>query len=248
LIHEIDPNHPVILIHAPTKASLPLGPYMDACDVTGVDIYLIAYPPGRHSDFGNREMSIVSDVTQWVRAASKNKPVWMTLQIAWGGVASKGKTLRFPTFHQSRYMAYAAIINGARGINYQGPALPMTLSARDKQLGWNWTYWQHVMRQLIEEIGTHSPLYPALLAPDAKLPIKVTGNVELCAREVGDELFILAAQREGETAQVTFTGLPAGEITADVLYEEPRTVSIANSQFTDWFAPNDVHVYRMKRR
>lgn len=39
IFHELDPNHPVILIQAPTKASLPLEPYASACDVTGVDIY-----------------------------------------------------------------------------------------------------------------------------------------------------------------------------------------------------------------
>jgi hypothetical protein len=33
----------------------------------------------------------------------------------------------------------------------------------------------------------------------------------------------------------------------DVLFEEPRTVEIREGGFEDWFAPNDVHVYRMKR-
>jgi hypothetical protein len=217
--------------------------------VTGVDIYPLAYPPGRHSDFGNRGMSIVSDCTQWIRAAAKDKPVWMTLQIAWGGVASPGRVLRFPTFFQQRYMAYAAIINGARGINYQGGALPMTLNERDAKLGWNWTFWKHVMRPVVEELCDKSPLHPALLAPDSKLPIKIDGatNVELCVREVGSDLFILAAQREGEIQKVKFTGLPGSDQKVQVLFEQPRTIDISAGSFEDWFRPNDVHVYRLRR-
>jgi hypothetical protein len=246
----LDPDHPVILIQAPTKASLPLEPYADACDVTGVDIYPIAYPPGKHSDFGNRELSIVSDCTRWVVRASKGKPVWMTLQIAWGGVASEGKTLRFPSFEQSRYMAYAAIINGARGINYQGGALPTTLNERDMKLGWNWTFWENVMRRLVLELGDKGPLKDALLAPNSKLGVKLAkpADVEFAVREVGRDVFILAAKREGETGQVKFTGLPAAtDERVEVLFEAPRTVKVTGGGFEDWFGPNDVHVYRLHR-
>src|SRR5205085_5704842 len=75
---QLDPDHPMIIIHAPTKASLPLEPYMAGCDVTGVDIYPIAYPPVQHSDFPNHEISVVADCTQWVARAAHGKPVWMT--------------------------------------------------------------------------------------------------------------------------------------------------------------------------
>jgi len=249
LFHQLDPNHPVIVIHAPTKASLPLEPYMAACDVTGVDIYPIAYPPGKHSDFGNREISIVADCTQWISRAAHGKPVWMTLQIAWGGTASAGKTLRFPSFEQERYMAYAAIINGARGINYQGGALPLSLNERDAKLGWNWTFWERVMRRLVEELGEKSPLQPALVAANAKLPIKVegAGDVEFTTRQVNNDLFILAAKREGATAKVKFSGIATTQTSGDVLFEEPRRIQIEGGAFEDWFGPNDVHVYRIAR-
>src|SRR5207245_3610683 len=35
--------------------------------------------------------------------------------------------------------------------------------------------------------------------------------------------------------------------TGEVLYESPRTVSAHNGQFTDSFAPLDVHVYRFSQ-
>ena len=107
----------------------------------GVDIYPITYPPGNHSDLPNKQISLVADWTKIIKQAAGAKPVWMTLQIAWAGTATPGKTLRFPTFPQQRYMAYAAIINGARGINFQGGERPLSLTERDLKLGWNWTYW-----------------------------------------------------------------------------------------------------------
>ena len=117
---ELDPNHPVVIIQAPTKASLPLEGYRDAGDIFGVDIYPVTYPPGKHSDFGNPELSVVADCTKWIGDASKGKGLWMTLQIAWAGTATPGKTLRFPSFPQQRYMAYAAIINGGAGPQLAG--------------------------------------------------------------------------------------------------------------------------------
>jgi hypothetical protein len=43
-----------------------------------------------------------------------------------------------------------------------------------------------------------------------KLPVKVEDahDVEFCVREVGNDLYLLACKREGQTLQVKFTGLP----------------------------------------
>ncbi|MGZ4988851.1 MAG: hypothetical protein ACXWBP_12450, partial [Limisphaerales bacterium] len=121
IFKEMDPNHPVIVIQAPEHHDvLPLEGYLPAGDIFGVDIFPIEYPPGNHGDFPNKEISVVADATQWIGSIAKSKPIWMTLQIAWAGTAHEGKTVRMPTFPQTRYMAYAAIVNGARGINFQG--------------------------------------------------------------------------------------------------------------------------------
>jgi hypothetical protein len=175
--------------------------------------------------------------------------VWFTLQVAWSGVTGEGKTLRFPTFHEQRFMTYEAIINGARGLVYFGGSLPMTLAEEDKPYGWNWRYWRRVLRPVIEEVGDKGPLAAALCAADSKLTVKAEGNdIELCVREVDDELFILACCRDPQrTAKVTFDGLPDDVSRGDVLYESPRRVLARDGKFTDWFAPYDVHVYRFNR-
>ena len=38
----------------------------------------------------------------------------------------------------------------------------------------------------------------------------------------------------------------AGE--GDVLFESPRKVTAKDGEFSDWFAPYDVHVYKFARR
>ncbi|HEY7118378.1 MAG TPA: hypothetical protein VH475_17445 [Tepidisphaeraceae bacterium] len=249
LIHQLDGRHPVLIIQAPRGTVDSMRAYDATYDITGADVYPISYPPGTHSAEPNKNISMVGDFTKRMVevGGGGRKPVWMVLQIAFSGTVKPGKTLRFPTFPETRYMTYQAIATGARGLLYFGGQLPKSLSPQDARLGWNWTHWRRVLRPVIEEIGTKSPLYPALVVPDSKLPIQCpTPGVEWVAREAGNDLFLIATKREGPTGQAKFTGLPDWATNADVLFESPRTVEAQNGQFSDWFAPFDAHVYRFK--
>src|SRR3990172_819599 len=142
IIRELDPNHPLVIIQAPRGTVETLRPYNVAGDITGADIYPISYPPGTHSLLTNKSLSLVGDYTRtMMEVADGRMPVWMVLQIAWSGVIKPGKTLRFPAFAEERFMAYEAIINGARGLNFFGGNLPVSLNPEDAKLGWNWTFW-----------------------------------------------------------------------------------------------------------
>jgi hypothetical protein len=146
-------------------------------------------------------------------------------------------------------MTYQMIINGARGIIYFGGQIAHTLPERDRPFGWNWTHWRRVLRPVIEEIGSKSPLYRALVAPESKLAVKVEGEgIEYCVREVDGDVFVLACRRDRQTAPVSFTGLPFASGSGEVLYEAPRRVEVKDGGFTDWFAPFEVHVYRFSKR
>ena len=250
LVHETDPNHPVWVTQAPRGTAEDLEPYSKYFDVGAIDIYPVSYPPGSHSGTDNHSLSVVGDYTLEMRKAVDYKePVMMTLQICWSGVAKPGKTLRFPTFFEQRYMSYQAIIDGARALLYFGGSLPPCLNERDKALGWNWTFYDRVLRPVLDELSPTSPLYPALIAPNSKLEIRSNGGpaIEYMVREAGDYIYLLAAKREGDTVQVTFSGLPNGVTTGELLYEEPRQVKAENGSFTDWFGPNEVHVYRFRK-
>jgi hypothetical protein len=176
LIRELDPNHPIWLVQAPRGTVASLKRYDAGWDVGGIDIYPISYPPGLHTVEKNKELSMVGDFTRMMKQVACEKPFWMTLQIAFSGVVKPGRTLRFPTFPDQRFMAYQAIINGARGLVYFGGGLPQTHNERDKPLGFNWTYFDRVMRPLFEEVGPKSPILPALLAPDSAIQLKVAAE------------------------------------------------------------------------
>ena len=266
-LRRVDANHPIVVTQAPRRLAN-LVAYRPAFDITGADIYPVAYPPGMHSDLPNRDISVVGDVTKKMVEAAGAKPVWMTLQIAWSGMAPNQQrpdlVPRFPTLHQERFMAYQAIVNGARGLIFFGGQLTQVMRPRDAQAGWNWTFWRLVLRPLLVELTSPSVL-PALLAPVAQSTVTASAaDVELTARRSGNFLYVIAVRRGGTTSRATFSGLPrkssGAQLTAgQVMFEyaqdplppplQPdkqqfRYVKVDNGSFKDWFGPHDAHVYR----
>lgn len=243
-LKEIDTDHPVWMNHAPRNTVELLREYCKACDVTGVDIYPIGVPKGTHSHLSNKDISVVGDYVSWIsQAVDGKKPILMVLQVGWSGI-NPPKPRVFPTFHQERYMAYQAIIKGARALLFFG--MPVALSDADYPYGYNWTFWREVLQPLALELGEKSLLHPALLAPNAEISLKVTGadDVEFICRKVGDFLYILAAKREGAEADVRFSDESLiGDV--EVMFEG-RTLKAVDGSLTDRFAPNDVHVYKVR--
>jgi hypothetical protein len=272
-VKALDPRHPLVIVQAPRSPVSQLEPYRPAFDITGVDIFPIAYPPGRHSDSGNRGLSVVGDMAAKMKEASGGKPVWLTLQIAWSGMApsrdAPDLVPRFPSLAEERFMAYQAIVHGARGLVFFGGHMTEVCTPDDAKAGWNWTFWREVLRPLVHELSS-SQLRPALLAPDSRLPIRVkphtsgVTDVELVARRAGKYLYVIAVKRGGSAALVDVVGLPkrasgAALTKGEVLFEHVqrplppprrpnrqvlRPIKVAGGGFKDWFAPHDAHVYR----
>lgn len=250
-IHSLDPNHPVWITQAPRGTADDLRPYARFYDIGAIDIYPVSYPPGQHAprDSKNKGLSLVGDYAQIIRDANDTRTTMMVLQICWSGVTKPGKTLLFPTFPEERYMTYEAIINGARGLVFFGGNVRACWNDQDTAFGWNWNFYNRALRPVLDELRPDGPLYPALVAPDSKLPVRAASGsgVELVVRESGDFIYVLAARRESETSEVNFTGIPAGVSEGTLLYEEPRAVNVGSGSFTDWFGPHEVHLYRFRR-
>src|SRR5882724_1692004 len=269
-LRTIDPDHPVVITQAPLGSGASLVPYRPAFDITGADIYPVAYPPGRHSDLPNKDISLVGDVTKKMVQAAGGKPLWMTLQIAWSGITpnqqNPNRVPRFPTLQEERFMAYQAIVDGARGLVFFGGQLTQIMRPRDAELGWNWTFWELVLRPLLVELTSPSVL-PALIAPVAQAAVTSSAaDVELTARRSGNFLYVIAVRRGGTTSRVTFSGLPpkqggaqltVGQVVFEYVQDplpppiqadkqQFRYVQVQNGSFKDWFGPHDVHVYRFK--
>ena len=124
-LRKLDPDHPIWIVQAPMGTVDSLREYNDDDG---------HHRPGHLSDLAirractrelpNHEISLVGDHTRIMQEVVQGeKPIWMTLQIAWSGVAKEGRMLRMPTLAQERFMAYEAIINGARGLIWFGGSL-----------------------------------------------------------------------------------------------------------------------------
>jgi hypothetical protein len=266
----VDPAHPLVITQAPLGTVAQLAPYRPAFDITGADIYPVSYPPGKHAGGRRRGIAIVGDITRKMVQAAGGKPVWMTLQVAWSGVIPTQQhprnVPRFPNLQQERFMAYQAIVHGARGLAFFGGHLTAIMRPADAQTGWNWTFWNLVLRPLLTELSS-TAVAPALVAPKARNPVKASAtDVELTTRKEGDFLYVIAIRRGSATTMVDFsdlpprrdgTSIPGGEVLFE--YEqEPfpppinpnqqtfRTIRAVNGSFRDWLGPHDARIYRFQ--
>jgi hypothetical protein len=236
----LDPSKLWVTIEAPRGTALDLAPYSSVTDVHGVDIY-----PVRLS----RPEPTLQAVGKWTRtlaSASPAAPIWTTIQICASGSWDRTTgAFVLPTFQQERYMAYDAILNGARALTFFGGNVAGCFSGSDAQYGWNWTFWQSVLKPLVGEISASSPLGPALVNA-AKTPRITTSGAgtETLLKEgtSADDLWLIAARSGTGTRTVTFKGLPSW-VRRGGVYTEHRSVKVSHGSLRDRFGQWDVHVY-----
>ena len=265
-VHSLDADHPLAIIEAPRDPSVEKGgndrvltvdamrPYAAACDIHGVDIYPVSVPPGKHAGRVNKDISVVGDVTRILQAAKPAQTIWTTLQIAWSGVLPPRNQVVFPTLQQARFMAYDAVIAGARGLFFFGGHMRQVMLPQDRVRGFNWTYWRNVQKPLTQELSGPQHL-AALLAPDAPFTVTASAaDIELSARQTTDSIYLIVARRGGSgTRRVTFAGLPAGISQGTVLAHgasnPPRKVTVKAGACSDAspYRPHDARVYRFPR-
>ena len=265
-VHSLDPNHPLAIIEAPRNPSTEPGgkdrvltvaamrPYAATCDIHGVDIYPVSVPPGKHAGRANTDISVVGDVTRILQAAKPAQTIWTTLQIAWSGVLPPRNEVVFPTLQQARFMAYDAIIAGARGLFFFGGHLRSVMTPQDRVHGFNWTYWRKVQKPLTQELAGPQHV-AALLAADAPFTVTASApDVALSARQTADSIYLIVVRRSPTgSRRVTFHGLPAGISRGTVLphgsSNPSRTITVKAGAFTDAspYGAHNARVYRFPR-
>ena len=237
----LDPGPLWVTIEAPVGTAADLAPYSSVTDVHGIDIYPVtlgnAYP----------DLQKVGRWTASIASVTPLAPVWTTLQICASGSYDK-TTGEFvlPTFQQERYMAYDAILNGAKSLTFYGGSTANCFSGSDSQYGWNWTFWQSVLKPLIQQLSASSPFAPALVSDVGTSTSRViTGpGMEAVLREGTsvDDLWLIAARNGAGGRTVTLKGLP-GWARHGSVYTENRTVTASRGTLRDRFNQWDVHVY-----
>ena len=237
----LDSDHLWVTIQAPKGTAADLAPYSAVTDVHGVDHYpvtLTNVDPNLHG---------VGTWTATLAAATPSHAVWTTLQVCASGSSDGTGSFVLPTRLQERYMIYDAILNGARSLAFYGGNIPGCWSDSDAARGWNWTFWDGVLRPLVQEINAGSPIAPALVSPGTTRALSSSeATTQVVVREgVGaEDLWVIAARNGASSQAVTIGGLPT-TVTSAAVYTEGRTVPVANGFLTDTFARWDVHVYHL---
>ncbi|HOF41234.1 MAG TPA: hypothetical protein PLD73_14275 [Candidatus Hydrogenedentes bacterium] len=207
LLRQLDSAHPVWMNHAPRNQLNQLASFNRAADIVGCDIYPVPTFRNGHSDLMESTVAAVGAYTERMQAAAPGKPVWMVLQgFGWRDLRdtppSDPYEGRRPRLDETRFMAYDAIVHGARGILYWGSAY----IEKDSEL------WQ----DLLTVIAELNELQPVLSAPDAPVSCSIQladtyGSVDrdicILPKDVAGKVWLLVVNDWPEPLTYTITGL-----------------------------------------
>lgn len=193
-VKTLDPNHPILMTHAPRNLIGQLASFSKAADIIACDVYPVPeYSPYvKGSDVKDQSLSAVGVYTKRMQQAAPGKPVWMVLQgFGWGDYRTElsaeiRKQIPPPTLKQTRFMAYDAIVHGAKGISYWGTYV----TEKNSQL------WKDILT-IVHELAD---LQPILSSKDANVKLSVNveetfnsldRTVQILPKQVGSEIYII---------------------------------------------------------
>jgi len=241
------PKHPVWMNHAPRNSVAQRAAFNNAADIVGCDIYPVPPHIGGHSDLLDRGLTSVGAYTRTMQDAAPGKPVWMVLQgFSWAELqemkdSAEAAKQRHPRENETRFMAYDAIVNGARGILYWGTAYT------DKEKFWPGLL--TVVRELAD-------LSPVLSAPDSDLKLTVSydetwGSIDrgirVLAKNADDGVWFIVVNEYLDPLTYTLRGLESldGVSYSESVSGDAKSVEKGALEFT--IEPYGVHVLRPKK-
>jgi hypothetical protein len=234
--------------------------YLDSFDIIGCDTY-----PIRADRRPIHAMGVATE--HWKRLGRGTLPVWMVLQaFSWSDATGyHGNTgVAYPSFDESRFMAYDVIARGGRGIYYWGASILKSEPCRQ------------AIYAVTSELSTLQPFLTAPEHPSARVnlvelreesvedPAKSTGkdgawypgsvaelpsgNVFATVRRVGDEWLVIVVNEDTyQHMGVVVEGLDAlNGRTLDLLYED-GSETVAHGELMVRMQPYEVKVFATGR-
>jgi len=253
-INSLDNEHMIFTNHAPTNLISTLQKYNNSTNIVGVDVYPVLpygieptyalYPDGLQGDLLNPYISQVGEyIDKMKKVVLNSKPIFAVLQgFSWEMLKPKNERtesmIQYPTYDESRFMAYNAIVHGANGILYWGMSYTPQPSAFISDL-YKVTNELSEMQNVLSE--TNSEL--RISKNYHELMYSVDTGVECIVKEVDDKLYLISVNSDKNPVKVTFTGLHKFS-KAEVL-KENRSLKILDGELTDTYKPFGVHVYKI---
>jgi hypothetical protein len=219
VIRELRPRRPVVVTHAPRNTIEELTPYSRQGDIVCVDIYPV--PVGYHSELKNKTMSCVGEYAdKTLKTATPEQPLWMWLQ-----AYSRGG---YPDFHQTRFMAYNAIMHGTMGILYYGL----------EHVPWP----DNPMWPVLKKFGPELRALNAVLVAPWQTPLENKEGVELRIKRTADGQIYIFAANTIDMPRTLQLRVPESLRT---LYADfaGRKITAVNGEITDRLEPYAVRIY-----
>ena len=232
IMRRLMPTHLFWQNQAPRNTIEDLARYCRGADVSGMDIYPVEGES--HSDLGNKTLSVVGDeVDKNHQTVHGRKPIWAILQGFGWSVWEKDPSVhkRAPTWEETRFMAYDAIVHGATGIIYWGASY----EDRDSDI------WDS-LRRMASEL---KELIPALVSPEVVNveAESADGAVIAMGRRVEGKLWVLAVNERDTEVDATIQ-LPGPAESLERWRENGDGPQVRGGDLIDSFGPYGVHVYR----
>ena len=252
LVRSIDPDTLFWQNHAPRNTIPALQGYNREVDAAGCDIYPMPFNRGvLHADLPNRSLSCIGEYTRRMQAAAPGKAVWMVLQgFGWKDLNDPFNPKddvggRRPTYEESRFMAYDALVHGAKAVLYWGVHV---LEPGDQL----WTDLFTVARELraLEPgiVGQPPATPPVCAGDDTYASIGSEGPV-LMLRRAGEDWILIAVNESYVGIGFEVSQLPP-ELNGKSLYRlnSDETITVRDNRFRDGIRGYDVHVYATSKR
>ena len=250
LVHELDPNHPLVL--GDTKDVIQKLQvdrrdfFPDACMDAGIWWW---YPiplkgPDGNGLEGRDKPTGRLEPPSWLTTTFSKRPLWIAIQ----SYQQPRLDARFPTPAEYHCMAYLSIINGVKALwfytgsgqkDYYGK--PAGLLNKPEEAHWDY------VQKLVGELREFSPIILAP-APAAKLTLSpADAPVEFALRESNGKLYLIAASKSDRPQSVRFSGAPLAGRRAKLLYETHAATVEGNTLSGD-FPPFGVHLYELDKQ
>jgi hypothetical protein len=251
LIKSEDSKHFIYTNHAPVNLISTLRKYNSSTDIVACDIYPVIpqgikptyaiFEDGFQGDLLNTYVSQVGEYTDKMKkVVNYSKPVFMVLQgFAWEILkpeSERDKTkILYPTYEQSRFMAYNAIVHGANGIIYWGTNYVPQPSQ-----------FMNNLNKVTKEIASISKI---ISSQTVKKNIQITYHemghsvdvgIEMIAKKVNERIYLITVNSDKNPVEVSFSGLKAKKVK---VFMENREIEVSEEKLTDYYKPFDVHVY-----
>ena len=240
LIRTLDQGQRQIWINEAAQSDLKfVRQYIDHIDITGCDIYPVKAD--------TQDVPVIGDATErWKKVGRNEKPVWMVLQaFSWSelGEYYGHKTVAYPTFVESRFMAYDAIVHGARGILYWGSHYLKSSEFRQS------------LYALVSELSALQPFLVADEYPQAHVGLVElyrdlsARGVRISVRQAGKEWIVILVNEDNRSyLGVEVTGLDElNGRTLELLYGSEKA-TVERGEFITRIKPLEVKVFATTRR